>query len=119
MTEMGLMAQAMAASNAQVKPEINSEIPEVPQMPQAPWMSRIEEHTAWPVLSRLAVTMAVAVPLVRFKVQDLLGLKEGQVFQSDSPETEDVPLKVGDVQLGCTEFEVVEQKIALRLTRLV
>ncbi|HEV2709762.1 MAG TPA: FliM/FliN family flagellar motor C-terminal domain-containing protein [Edaphobacter sp.] len=116
MTETGLMAQAMAASNAQGKLEANSEMPEVLQ---APWMSRIEEHSAWPILSRLAVTMAVAVPLLRFKVQDLLGLKEGQVFESASPETEDVPLKVGDVQLGCTEFEVVEQKIALRLTRLV
>lgn len=119
MTETGLMAQAMAASNPQVQPAANSEMPEAPQVPQTPWMSRIEEHSAWPILSRLAVTMAVAVPLVRFKVQDLLGLKEGQVFQSASPETEDVPLKVGDVQLGCTEFEVVEQKIALRLTRLV
>jgi flagellar motor switch protein FliM len=63
--------------------------------------------------------MTVEVPLTRFKVQDLMGLKEGQVFQSASPDTEDVPLKVGDVQLGWTEFEVVEQKIALRLTRLV
>lgn len=115
MTETGLMANAMAASSAEVKPAANSEMPEASQ---TPWMSRIEEHTAWPVLARLAVTMAVAAPLIRFKVQDLLGLKEGQVFESASPETEDVPLKVGDVQLGWTEFEVVEQKIALRLTRL-
>ncbi|WP_348268698.1 FliM/FliN family flagellar motor C-terminal domain-containing protein [Edaphobacter paludis] len=110
MTETGLMAHAAAASNAEVKPEAN---------PEMPWMSRIEEHSSWPILSQLAVTMTVEIPLSRFKVQDLLGLKEGQIFQSASPDTEDVPLKIGDVQLGWTEFEVVEQKIALRLTRLV
>ena len=85
----------------------------------APWMARIEEHPAWPKLSRLELMMAVEVPLLRFKVQDLLRLSEGQVFESAFSDTEDVPLRIGDVQLGWTEFEVVDQKIALRLTRLV
>jgi hypothetical protein len=40
------------------------------------------------------------------------------VFQSGSPETEDVPLMVGQVQLGWSEFEVVDQRLGLRLTRL-
>ena len=83
-----------------------------------PSMANIEEHAAWSVLSQLPVTMAAAIALSNFKVKDLLGLALGQVFESVSPDTEDVPLKVGDVQLGWTEFEVVEQKIALRLTRL-
>lgn len=87
--------------------------------PPVPWMSRIEEHTAWPVLQRLSITMTAEIPLRRFKIQDLLGLAEGQVFESVSSNTEDVPLRVGDVQLGWTEFEVVDQRIALRLTRLV
>jgi len=85
----------------------------------ASWMSRIEEHSAWPKLSQLELTMAVEVPLLRFKVQDLLRLSEGQVFESAFSDTEDVPLRIGDVQIGWTEFEVVDQKICLRLTRLV
>lgn len=88
-------------------------------VPQAPWMRRIEEHSAWPVLSRLPVTLVAEISLSRFRVRDLLALAEGQVFESSSPDTEEVPLKVSDVQLGWTEFEVVEQRIALRLTRLV
>jgi len=84
-----------------------------------PWMSKIEEHPAWSKLSRLDLMMAVEVPLLRFKVQDLLRLAEGQVFKSSFADSEDIPLRVGDVQLGWTEFEVVDQKIALRLTRLV
>lgn len=83
-----------------------------------PSMVKIEEHPAWPVLARLPVMMTAEVELSRFKVRDLLGLAQGQVFESVSPDTGDVPLKVGSVQLGWTEFEVVEQKIALRLTRL-
>lgn len=83
-----------------------------------PSMVKIEEHPAWCVLARLPITMTAEIALGRFKVRDLLGLAQGQVFESVSPDTEDVPLKVGSVQLGWTEFEVVEQKIALRLTRL-
>ncbi len=83
-----------------------------------PSMVKIEEHPAWSVLARLPITMTAEIALSRFKVRDLLGLAQGQVFESVSPDTEDVPLKVGSVQLGWTEFEVVEQKIALRLTRL-
>ena len=106
-TEMELMAQTAAIADLK--------LPEVAAMP---WMSRIEEHPAWPVLSRLEITMAAEIPLSRFTVQDLLGLAEGQVFESASPDTEDVPLTVGRIQLGWTEFEVVEQKMALQLTRL-
>lgn len=110
MTETGLATHTASAMMTDL--EMGGAIPAVP------WMTRIEEHPAWPTLSRLPVTMAAEIPLNRFRVRDLLALAEGQVFESVSPDTEDVPLKVGDVQLGWTEFEVVEQRIALRLTRL-
>jgi flagellar motor switch protein FliN/FliY len=84
----------------------------------APWMTRIEEHPSWETLSQLRITMRVGVPLNRFRVRDVLMLKVGQVFESASPETEDVPLMVGQVQLGWSEFEVVDQRLGLRLTRL-
>ncbi len=87
-------------------------------VPALSWMSRIEEHPSWETFAQLRVTMRAGVALNRFKVLDLLSLKEGQVFESVSPDTEDVPLKVGQVQLGWSEFEIVDQRIALRLTRL-
>ncbi len=86
--------------------------------PQAPWMMRIEEHPSWETLAQLRVTIRAGSALNRFRVRDLLALKVGQVFESHSPATEDVPVKVGQVQLGWSEFEVLEQKMALRLTRL-
>lgn len=86
--------------------------------PGTPWMQRIEEHPSWEKLAQLRVTLQAGALLNRFKVSDLLAMKEGQVFESLSPATEDVPVRVGQVQLGWSEFEVLEQKMALRLTRL-
>lgn len=86
--------------------------------PALPWMMRIEEHPSWEMLAELQVTLRAEALLDGFRVRDLLAMKEGQVFESQSPATEDVPVKVGAVQLGWSEFEVLEQKMALRLTRL-
>ena len=86
--------------------------------PILPWMMRIEEHPSWAVLAQLRVTLRAGVVLSHFKVRDLLCMRQGQVFETLSPATEDVPLKVGQVQLGWSEFEVLEQQMALRLTRL-
>jgi flagellar motor switch/type III secretory pathway protein FliN len=86
--------------------------------PKVPWMMRIEEHPSWGTLAQLRVTVRAGVLLSRFRVRDLLAMKEGQVFESRSPATEDVPVRAGQVQLGWSEFEVLEQRMALRLTRL-
>ena len=88
-----------------------------PVAPKVPWMMRVEEHPYWETLSQLRVTLRAGVAL-RFRVRDLLALKEGQVFESLSPDTDDVPVKVGKTQLGWSEFEVQDQRMALRLTRL-
>jgi flagellar motor switch protein FliN/FliY len=89
----------------------------MPVASKVPWMMRIEEHPYWQTLSQLRVTLRAGVAL-RFRVRDLLALKEGQVVESLSPATDDVPVKVGQTQLGWSEFEVLDQRMALRLTRL-
>ena len=87
-------------------------------LPKTPWMMRIEAHPHWATLAGLRVTMRAGVAMDRFRVRDLLELKVGQVFESASPSTEDVPVRIGQMQLGWSEFEVLEQRMALRLTRL-
>jgi len=109
-TELIAGDMALAALAAGAEP--------VRAVPEIPGMARIEEHSAWPVLSRLTVTLTAGIPLNRFKVRDLLRLETGQIVESVWPDTEDVPVKVGQVQLGWSEFEVVEQELAVRLTRL-
>ena len=81
-------------------------------------MERIEEHADWWLLSRVPMLLTAGVPLPKFRVRDLLGLKAGQMIESCSAITDDVPLKIGPVHLGWIEFEVVEQRMAVRLTRL-
>ena len=80
-------------------------------------MMRIEEHPRWETLSQLRVTLRAGV-MLRFRVRDLITLKEGQVFESLSPATDDVPVRIGQMHLGWSEFEVLQQRMALRLTRL-
>ena len=80
-------------------------------------MATIEDHPDWALLQRLPILTA-GVPLPRFRVKDLLSLRPGQMLSSAWLITDDVPLKIGAVQLSWAEFEVVEQRMAIRLTRL-
>ena len=81
-------------------------------------MDGIEDRADWPLLSRLPMRLTAGIPLARFRVRDLLALKQGQMIASAWTSTDDVPLRIGSVQLSWSEFEVVEQKMAVRLTRL-
>lgn len=82
------------------------------------WMQRIEQHSEWPLVSRLPIRLAAAVPVAKFRVGHLLRLAAGQVIESSWSSAQDVTVKAGDVQLFWSEFEVVEQRMAVRLTRL-
>ena len=70
-------------------------------------------------IASLPVQLDVRIPLPDFRVSDLLGLAPGRVVSSEWPSSDDVPLISGDVQLVWTEFEVVDQTLAVRVTRLV
>ena len=72
-----------------------------------------------PEYARLPVSLDVAVPFPHFRVRDLVSLEPGQVIESSWACGEDMPLSAGRVQLVWTEFEVVDQRIAVRVTRLV
>lgn len=78
----------------------------------------LEQHPHWLTLSRLPMRLTVGVPLPRFKVRDLLALASGQLVLSAWSSTTDVPVVVGSAQLSWAEFEVVEKRMAVRLTRL-
>ena len=69
--------------------------------------------------AKLPLQLDLRVPLPSFRVQNLLALEKGQVIESAWPHTEGLPLWSGGVHLVWTEFEVVDQKLAVRITRLV
>jgi flagellar motor switch protein FliN len=71
-----------------------------------------------PRLARLAVELDVAIPVRDFRVRNLLVLEPGQVIETQWQQEEDMPLTAGSVQLAWSEFEVIDSRLAVRITRL-
>ncbi|MGB7265642.1 MAG: FliM/FliN family flagellar motor C-terminal domain-containing protein [Terracidiphilus sp.] len=69
-------------------------------------------------VARLPVELDVAVPVREFRVRHLLALEPGRLIETQWGHGDDVPLAAGEVQLAWTEFEVVETRLAVRVTRL-
>lgn len=76
------------------------------------------EGADYPVM-RIPVEVDVAIPIRKFRVRNLLALTAGQVIATDWVEGEDLPLGARGARLAWTEFEVIDNKIAVRITRLV
>jgi flagellar motor switch protein FliN/FliY len=72
-----------------------------------------------PTVAQISVEIDVAVPIRKFRVRNLLALSTGQVIGTEWLEGEDLPLGARGAQLAWTEFEVIDQKLAVRVTRLV
>ena len=83
-----------------------------------PWIHRIEEHGSWPTFAEIPETMVAYIPLSRFTVHHLLTLEKGKVFTSKVLTSDLVALKLGSVRLVWGEFEMVNQSLALRVTKL-
>jgi len=84
-----------------------------PQVPEAG-----AESAFSPRVLRLPVKLAVAVPVRGFRVRNLLALAPEQVVESRWNSGSDLPLLAGDVTMAWAEFEVVETKLAARVTRV-
>lgn len=69
-------------------------------------------------VAQIPVQLDVAVPVREFRVRNLLALGLGQVIETRWANGEDVPLAAGQVQLAWSEFEVQENDLAVRITRL-
>ena len=80
------------------------------------------QSEAGPVFSapipQLPVALGVTIPVREFRVRQLLALAPGQVIETQWSHGDDLPLAAGDVQLAWSEFEVVETRLAVRVTRL-
>lgn len=77
------------------------------------------EETAFRApITQLPVELDVVVPVREFRVRQLLALAPGEVIETQWSHGEDLPLSAGQVQLAWSEFEVVETRLAVRITRL-
>jgi flagellar motor switch/type III secretory pathway protein FliN len=70
------------------------------------------------VLPWLPCTLALDVPVVHFSVRNLLELAAGVVLETSCHQSMDIPLRVNGLLLAWTEFEVVGERLAARITDL-
>jgi flagellar motor switch/type III secretory pathway protein FliN len=64
----------------------------------------------------LPCVLSLEVPVVRFTIGDLLMLTKGTVVETACHHTSDVPLRVNKLLIGWTEFEVIGDRLAVRIT---
>jgi flagellar motor switch/type III secretory pathway protein FliN len=80
---------------------VQPDSPEIDPLDSMPW---------------LPCTLSLEVPAVRFTIADLLALTKGSIIETACHHTSDVPLRVNKVLIGWTEFEVVGDRLAVRIT---
>ena len=78
-----------------------------------------ESEPLSPAFRRLPVELDVMVPVRDFRVRNLLALEPGHVIESQWSNGDDLPLTAGAVSLAWTEFEVIDNQLAVRITRLL
>ena len=64
----------------------------------------------------LPCILSVELPVVRFTISDLLALTKGSIVETASHHTSDVPLRVNQLLIGWTEFEVIGDQLTVRIT---
>jgi flagellar motor switch/type III secretory pathway protein FliN len=64
----------------------------------------------------LPCTLTLEIPVVRFTIGDLLALTKGSIVETACHHTSDVPLRVNQLLIGWTEFDVIGDRLAVRIT---
>jgi flagellar motor switch protein FliN/FliY len=81
-------------------------------------VERSHELDPCELLPWLPCTLALDLPVVKFSVGDLLSLAKGSIVETAYHQSSDLPLRVNGQLVGWTEFEVVGERLAVRLTDL-
>jgi len=94
-------------------PKIDPNSSQGPQLVEKPQDRDPFEQLPW-----LPCTLALDIPVINFTVRDLLNLVPGTIVETAYHQSSDLPLKVNGQLVGWTEFEVVGDRLAVRLTDL-
>jgi flagellar motor switch/type III secretory pathway protein FliN len=78
-----------------------------------------EDDVRWRRVLGLPCGLTVDLTMPDFKVADLLQLRVGSVINAHWGLGRDVPLRLNGTLLGWSEFEVVGDNLAVRVTELV
>ena len=72
----------------------------------------------WGHVMGLSCRLSVEIPIPGFKIGDLVGLRPQGVVDTRWQAGTDVPVQVNRQLVGWCEFEVVENRLAVRITEL-
>jgi len=67
----------------------------------------------------LPCTATLEIPVVGFTIGDLLSLTKDTIVETACHHTSDVPLRVNQLLIGWTEFDVIGDRLAVRITEQV
>jgi flagellar motor switch/type III secretory pathway protein FliN len=84
----------------------------------SPASERPQEPDPGEFLPWLPCTLALDIPVINFTVRDLMTLAKGSIVETSYHQSSDLPLRVNGQLVGWTEFEVVGDRLAVRLTDL-
>lgn len=73
-----------------------------------------EELLPW-----LTCTLALDIPVRKLTVRSLLKLRPGSLVRTAYHQSSDIPLEVNGVAMAWTEFELVGDSLAARITDLI
>ena len=77
-----------------------------------------ENKEAWASVAEVPCDVAVCLKAPGLRVRDLLGLSAGFLVRTTTPVSADVPLEVNGRLIAWCEFEVVHDRLGVRLTEL-
>jgi flagellar motor switch protein FliN/FliY len=80
--------------------------------------SRAEDPVAWAHVGHLPCYLTVDLPVPKFTVGNLASLEKDSIVDSRWNVTQDVPLRANGELIALSEFEVLGDKLAVRVTEL-
>lgn len=72
----------------------------------------------WELVQEFECELTVDLPMPNFTIGDLLELRRGSVIAAQLRVGRDVPLRLNGTLIGWIEFELVGERLAVRLTEL-
>jgi len=66
----------------------------------------------------LPCQLSIEIPVVNFTVGDLLRLGKESIVETACHSTSDIPLRANGLLVARTEFEVIGNRLAVRITEL-
>lgn len=72
----------------------------------------------WTRVEALACLLSIEIPVPGFTVADLINLGQGRLIDTRWTVGKDVPLRVNGELIAWSEFEILNDHVAVRLTEL-